>query len=199
MASHQDFVEYLCTQIQDAGTVTYKKMFGEYGIYVNGKIVALICDDQLYVKPTEPGRAQLREVVESPPYEGAKPYFLVENVEDKSSLTRLILATYDALPEPKSKIPKKKAPQGQALKSLPNIGAKLQEQLYAVGIDTPQALKEWGSKAAWLKIKRMDPSACLMRLSALEGAIQGVRWHDLDHATKEDLRAFYHEHKGDSV
>ncbi len=79
--------------------------------------------------------------------------------------------------------------------SLKNIGTKLEEQLKLVGITTPEQLKKAGSREAWLKIKAIDPSACLMRLSALEGAIQGVRWHDLDAKVKEELKAFYHSHK----
>jgi DNA transformation protein len=51
------------------------------------------------------------------------------------------------------------------------------------------------SKEAWLRILARDPSACIMRLSALEGAIRGVRWHYLDADVKADLKAFYHQHK----
>ena len=76
-----------------------------------------------------------------------------------------------------------------------NIGAKLEAQLVRVGIETPEELIAAGSRDAWLRIKAIDPSACLMRLSALEGAIRGIRWHDLDETVKEELRAFYHSHK----
>jgi len=78
---------------------------------------------------------------------------------------------------------------------LANIGPKLEAQLAEVGIQTPEELKAAGSREAWLRIKAIDPSACLMRLSALEGAIRGIRWHDLDADVKEELRAFYHSHK----
>ena len=83
----------------------------------------------------------------------------------------------------------------QGMQRLLNIGPKLEAQLAKVGIETPEALKRMGSRAAWLRIKAMDPSACIMRLSALEGAIQGVRWHDLDTDIKAELKAFYQEHK----
>ena len=76
-----------------------------------------------------------------------------------------------------------------------NIGAKLEAQLAEVGIRTPEELKAVGSREAWLRIKAMDPSACLMRLSALEGAIRGIRWHNLDENVKAELKAFYHSHK----
>ena len=82
------------------------------------------------------------------------------------------------------------------LTKLPNIAAKLSTQLTDVGITTEEQLKEVGSREAWLRILARDPSACLMRLSALEGAIQGVRWHYLDDDTKKSLKKFYQEHKG---
>lgn len=82
------------------------------------------------------------------------------------------------------------------LSSLTNIGDKLEAQLVDVGITTVEQLKQIGSCEAWLRILGRDPSACIMRLSALEGAIRGVRWHYLDDETKEFLRAFYKTHKG---
>lgn len=81
------------------------------------------------------------------------------------------------------------------LSKLPNIGTTVEQQLIQVGIDTPEALREIGSKAAWLKIQEIDPSACIHRLMALEGAIQGVRKTMLPDEVKADLKAFYQEHK----
>ena len=80
--------------------------------------------------------------------------------------------------------------------TLPNIGKELERQLRDVGITTIEELKAVGSKEAWRQILTNDPSACIMRLSALEGAIQGVRWHNLDADTKSDLKIYYHNHKG---
>jgi len=82
------------------------------------------------------------------------------------------------------------------LTKLPNIAAKLESQLNDIGITTIKQLKEVGSREAWLRILDRDPSACIMRLSALEGAIQGVRWHYLDEETKKSLKEFYKQHKG---
>lgn len=81
------------------------------------------------------------------------------------------------------------------LTALPNIGKELERQLNEIGIHTPQQLRETGSKAAWLQIQSRDPSACMNRLSGLEGAIQNIRWHNLDDATKADLKAFYQQHR----
>lgn len=77
------------------------------------------------------------------------------------------------------------------LRKLPNIAEKLEAQLTEVGIPTVDALKQTGSREAWLRIAAIDPSACYMRLCSLEGAIQGVRWHNLDDATKKDMKVFY--------
>ena len=81
------------------------------------------------------------------------------------------------------------------LTSLPNIGEKLENQLNNVGITTFEQLKEIGSKEAWRRILETDSSACIMRLSALEGAIRGIRWHNLDDDVKADLKAFYKANK----
>ena len=81
------------------------------------------------------------------------------------------------------------------LSKLPNIGKTVEAQLIQVGIETPEALREIGAKAAWLKIQEIDPSACIHRLLALEGAIRGVKKTGLSDAVKADLKAFYQEHK----
>ena len=82
------------------------------------------------------------------------------------------------------------------LTKLPNIAAKLEAQLVEAGISTVDELKQVGSREAWLRILARDSSACLMRLSALEGAIQDVRWHYLNDETKASLKEFYRQHKG---
>ncbi len=81
------------------------------------------------------------------------------------------------------------------LSKLPNIGEKLELQLNDVGVTTIDQLKDIGSREVWLRILAIDSSACIMRLSSLEGAIQGVRWHYLNDDTKQSLKKFYHSHK----
>lgn len=81
------------------------------------------------------------------------------------------------------------------LSKLPNIGKILEQQLLQVGIETPEQLAKAGSKQAWLNIKAIDPSACYSRLCALEGAVQGVRWHFLSDDTKSELKEFYNAFK----
>lgn len=93
MASNLDFVQYIADQCSGAGQIVTKKMFGDYGIYCNGKIFGLICDNRFYVKPTEAGRALLRTVELRPPYDGAKNYFYIIDVDDRDYLEKLVRAT----------------------------------------------------------------------------------------------------------
>ncbi|MBK7634648.1 MAG: TfoX/Sxy family protein [Saprospiraceae bacterium] len=106
MASDQNFVDFVIEQIKDAGEITAKKMFGEYGIYADGILCGLICDNKLFIKPTISGREFIGKVVEAPPYVGAKPSFLIEEkIEDSNWLSELIRISLKELPPPK---PKKK-------------------------------------------------------------------------------------------
>ncbi|GHV07877.1 competence protein TfoX [Spirochaetia bacterium] len=77
------------------------------------------------------------------------------------------------------------------LSNLINIGKELEKQLNRVGVKTFDELKIIGSKKAWLKIRDMDSSACYNRLCALEGAIQGIKWHYLPEEIKKELKEFY--------
>ncbi len=104
MASDENFVRFICEQIESAGDICYRKMFGEYAIYCNEKVVALVCENQLFVKQTTTGRAFIGKVVEASPYKGAKPSFLIElELEDKQWLSELIAVTEKELPQPKKK------------------------------------------------------------------------------------------------
>jgi len=107
MASNADFVQYIADQCSGAGEIVTKKMFGDYGIYCNGKIFGLICDDHFYLKPTKAGRRLIEEFKGvcdcRPPYEGAKDYFYIADVDDRDFLTTLVRETCSELPEPKPK------------------------------------------------------------------------------------------------
>lgn len=105
MSTQQKTVDYIVEQCSGAGVITTKKMFGEYGMYCDGKVMAFIADDQLFIKPTEAGRAYLGEVTEAPAYPGSKMYFLIEGErwDDADWLAGLVRATADDLPEPKAK------------------------------------------------------------------------------------------------
>lgn len=110
MASDPDFIDFIVEQMGAAGSISQKKMFGEYALYCDGKVVALVCDNQLFVKPTAGGRAYIGAAVEAPPYPGAKPYFLIEDAfEDRDWISGLIKITAQELPLPKPKRRKTKA------------------------------------------------------------------------------------------
>jgi TfoX/Sxy family transcriptional regulator of competence genes len=112
LASDKSFVDFIVDQIENAGQISYRKMFGEYAIYCNNKVVALICDNQLFIKPTEGGKNYIGNVIESSPYPGAKLSYLIEDkFEDREWFSELIRITADELPEPK---PKKKKIKGNS-------------------------------------------------------------------------------------
>ena len=125
MSSDKNFVEFILDQIKNAGAVSARPMFGEYGVYCDGKIVALIFDDQLFVKPTEAGKKFIGDPLEAPPYPGAKNYFLIEDkLEDREWIAALIKATARELPlkkaavkTAKKKVAKKAVKKGAAKKS----------------------------------------------------------------------------------
>jgi DNA transformation protein len=108
VSTQKSTVDYILEQSAGAGSVTARPMFGEYGMYCDGKVMAFICDDQLFIKPTPAGRAYLGEVTEAEAYPGSKPYFLIdgERWDDADWLAGLVRTTAADLPEPKPKKPK---------------------------------------------------------------------------------------------
>ena len=105
MASDKEFADFVTEQLRGVRGVSYRKMFGEYALYVGEKVVALICDNQLFVKPTVAGRAVIGSPTEVPPYKGTKPFFLVGGeLDDPEFMARLIVATESEVPRPKPKV-----------------------------------------------------------------------------------------------
>lgn len=105
MASHSDFVNYVAEQLRQAGAIRSRKMFGEYGLYCDNVFFAVICDDQLFVKVTPQGEAAFPNLPKAPPYEGARDYIWVEDVDDRDTMTALTRLTCLALQE---QLPKKR-------------------------------------------------------------------------------------------
>ena len=103
MACNEDFVQFIVDQCSGAGEIAVKKMMGDYCIYCDGVLFGLICDNNFYLKVTDPGKALLKAVILRPPYDGAKDYFFIEDVDDRDYLVGLIKATLPALPKPKAK------------------------------------------------------------------------------------------------
>ena len=111
MASQQSTVDFLVAQMSAAGTVSAKKMFGEYGIYCDGRMVALVCDDELFVKKTAAGKALVGDIAEKAPYAGAKPCFVIsgDQWDEREWLSALIRASAAEIPVVKKKAPKSAA------------------------------------------------------------------------------------------
>ena len=107
MASKIEFVQYAAEQCRNAGGITYKKMFGDYGLYCDGKIFALVCDDEFFLKITSNVKEAHPELPEKPPYDGAKNYFVIEDIDNSEKLGELVSETVKQLPEPKPRKPKR--------------------------------------------------------------------------------------------
>ena len=102
MASDKNFIDFILEQLEGAGEITARKMFGEYAVYCDGKVFGLVCDNKLFIKPTKSGRAFIGEVTEAPAYKGAKPSFLIEEkIEDRDWLCELVRITVKELPAAK--------------------------------------------------------------------------------------------------
>ncbi len=107
MATKQSTIEFLTDQLAGVGNIRTRKMFGECALYLDEKVVAFICDNQLFLKPTVAGGKFISEVVEAPAYPGSKMYYLITGDfwDDKEYMSELIEITASELPLPK---PKKK-------------------------------------------------------------------------------------------
>ncbi len=106
MASSKDMLEYVCAQLSGAGEITYKKMFGEWGLYCRGIYFGCVCNNQLFIKPTATNVELLVRPEPAPPCEGGKPYWLIDDLEDRDLLAELVLRTCAELPPKKA--PRKK-------------------------------------------------------------------------------------------
>ena len=105
MATTKEYLNFILGQLSGLEDITYRQMMGGYIIYYKGKIAAEICDNRFLVKPVKSAVERVENAVFEPPYEGAKPMLLIDNVDDKDYLAELFEAIYDELPAPK---PKKK-------------------------------------------------------------------------------------------
>jgi DNA transformation protein len=192
-------MDYLLDQLREAGPVSCRKMFGEYCLYYDGNPVGLVCDNQLFLKPTDNGRALLADIREGTPFPGARPHLLIDadSWDDARALSLLVRTTALALPVRTPRLPK--VAKVGALKSrkeakaanvgeivvLPNLGPKSAAMLNLAGISTVMRLKDLGAVAAYVAVKRHSPSASLNLLWALEGALSGMSWQMVakDHRT----------------
>lgn len=100
MPSSREYLSYIMEQLAPLEGITTRQMMGEYIIYYQGKIAAELCDDRLLVKPVPAALALLPDAPQEPPYPGAKPMLLVEEVEDGAFLRELLVAMEPELPAP---------------------------------------------------------------------------------------------------
>ena len=107
MATERSFVEYVAEQADLGSRLTYRKMFGEYALYLDGKVVAFACDNSLFIKPTQAAQDGLPAFPIRAPYPGGKPHPVIDELlDDPERLQRLMLDTAQLLPEPKPKEPR---------------------------------------------------------------------------------------------
>lgn len=110
MATDSDFINYVGEQAALGERLTYKKMFGEYALYVDGKVVAFACDNSLFVKPSAAAATLAPKLPQRPPYPGAKDYPVADELlDDSDAIRRLFLETAALMPVPK---PRKSAVSG---------------------------------------------------------------------------------------
>ena len=107
MASDQETIDYICAQMAGAGQISARRMFGEYGVYCDGIIVGLICDNQLFLKPVPAVLALMPDATLAPAYPGGKLKVLVDDaLEDTDLLAQAVRAVVAAAPPPKPTKPK---------------------------------------------------------------------------------------------
>ena len=102
MASDLDYVQYVIDQIKTNGKITYKKMFGEYLIYLNNKPVIMVCDNTTFVKMYDCIKPLMENVETGSPYKGAKEHYIV-NVDDSEHLSYIVTVLEKNVPIPKKR------------------------------------------------------------------------------------------------
>ena len=103
MASSKEYLEYILEQLSDLEDISHRAMMGEYIIYYHGKIIGGIYDDRFLVKPVKSAMEMMPDANMELPYEGAKEMLLVDDVENREFLRKLLDAMYEELPAPRKK------------------------------------------------------------------------------------------------
>ncbi|MFA7302774.1 MAG: TfoX/Sxy family protein [Candidatus Paceibacterota bacterium] len=105
MATQKETIEFIIEKLRDPKRFAARAMFGEYALYADGKVVALVCDDQLYVKITPESSSLEAACEKGPPYPGARPHYIVteEQLSQIDDLREILINISAALPEKKKK------------------------------------------------------------------------------------------------
>ena len=103
MASSKEYLEFILDQLSELDDISFRTMMGEYIIYYRSKVIGGIYDDRFLVKPTRSSLAMMPYTDMELPYEGAKEMLLVDDVENRGFLKKLLESMYNELPAPKKK------------------------------------------------------------------------------------------------
>lgn len=104
MATTQDYIEYVCEQVSGIGDIRYKKMFGEYMVYLNNKPIMIVCDNTTYVKQLDVIQELMQKADRGFPYKGAKEHYVLD-IENRELSYQVLLELEKVIPLPK---PRKK-------------------------------------------------------------------------------------------
>ena len=110
MATTQDYMEYVCERLPECGDVRYRRMFGEYMVYVNDKPLLTVCDNTVFVKKLPELAALLADAAVGCPYEGAKEHYILD-VDDREKLLRVLAILEPLTPVPQPR--RRKAPKAR--------------------------------------------------------------------------------------
>lgn len=103
MASTKEYLNFILEQLSDLDEISFRSMMGEYILYYRDKVIGGIYDDRFLVKPTRSALTMMPDAQMQAPYDGAKGMLVVENVEDKAFLKKLLEMMYPELSEPKKR------------------------------------------------------------------------------------------------
>ena len=103
MASSKEYLDFILEQLSDLDEITYRPMMGEYILYYRGKLIGGIYDDRFLIKPVKSAVTMMPDARMELPYDGAKEMLLVDNVDDREFLQKLVRAMYPDLPAPKKR------------------------------------------------------------------------------------------------
>ena len=188
MSTSASTMEFLLDVLSDSRQVTARRMFGEYCLYYAGRPIGLVCDEQLFLKPTDAGRHLMRQPDEGMPFPGARPHLRItpDDWDDRAWMNTLVRATFDSLPAPKPARPPtapaagRKAPadkkDSKDIAGLANLGPKSKAMLAGAGIRSVAQLRALGAVAAYVRVRARSPRASLNLLWALEGALSNLPW-----------------------
>jgi DNA transformation protein len=181
-------MEYLLDILSDSRQVTARRMFGEYCLYYAARPVGLVCDDQLFLKPSDAGKRLMKTADEGAPFPGARPHLRItpDDWDDRQWMNALVRATFDSLPPPKVPKPRKASAIGtgvgkkpvasNSIATLPQLGPKSRDMLASAHITTVAQLRKVGAVVAYAKVKQVNAQASLNLLWALEGALTDLPW-----------------------